>query len=119
MKLKIALFIVGFLEKNVCADARLLELTVILNRCGGNIDVYTADIAVLVMNRIDGFYTFEDILNGIVYRILARFDRKTLVSHILQGDYFTLNLFLSELFPCNMLVLHMIRTVNTAVHTVI
>ena len=71
------------------------------------------------MNGIDCIYTFKDIFNRIVNRIFTGFDCKALVSHILQGDYFTLNLFLSELFPCNMLVLIVIRTVNTAVHTVI
>ena len=119
VKLEITLFIVGLLEENISADTRFLELSVILNRCCGDIYIYTADISVLVMNRINRLNTFENIFNRIINRILARFNGKSLMTHILEGNNLVLNFLLSELLSCDMLVFVMIRAVNTAVYAIV
>ena len=53
MKLEVALFMVGFLEEDVGADACLLQFAVILNGGGGDIDVDAADIPVFMVDRVD------------------------------------------------------------------
>ena len=71
------------------------------------------------MYGINCFDTFENVLDGIVHRILTGFYCKAFVSHVLKSDNFVADLLLSELYSCDMLVFHVIRTVNTAVYTVI
>ncbi len=85
----------------------------------GYIHVYTSYCTVLVFNAVNGLDTFENVLNRIIHRVFTCFKCKTFVSHILQGDNFFFNFFLSEFFSCNMLVFEVIRTVQTAVYTVI
>ena len=71
------------------------------------------------MNAVNCVDTLENVFNGIVNRILARFNCKALVTHILKGNDLCTHLLLSELLSCNVLILKMIRTVNAAVYTVI
>ena len=51
--------------------------------------------------------------------ILAGLNRKALVTHILQSYYLGSDLLPGELYPCNMLVFHVIRAINAAVHAVV
>ena len=46
----IALLVIGFLEQNICADSRLFQLSVVFYRRSGNVYVYSADSAVLVLD---------------------------------------------------------------------
>ena len=57
MKLFIAFLVIGFLEQDIGADTGLFEFAVIFNGRGGNIDVDTADSAVLVLYTVDGLDT--------------------------------------------------------------
>ena len=119
MKLKIALFVVGFLEKNIRADARFLKLSVILDRCCGDIYIDTADITVLMVNRINCLNALKNVLNRIIDGIFARFNGKSLMTHILEGNNLVLDLLLSELLSCDMLVLIVIRAINAAVYAIV
>ena len=74
MELEIALLVVGLLEEDVGADAGLLELAVVFDGGGGDVDVDPADGAVFVLDGVDGLNTFEDVLNRVVDRVLARLD---------------------------------------------
>ena len=101
------------------AYAGFFELAVVFYGCCGDIYVDASDSTVFVFDGINCFYALEYILNGVIYRVLARLDCKALMSHILKcGNLFD-NFFLRELFTCNVLVFHMIRAINTAVHAVI
>ena len=73
MKLFVALFVVGFLEENVGANAGIFQFSVILHCGGGNIYVYTADRPVFMFDAVNGFDALQYVFNGIVLRILARF----------------------------------------------
>ena len=119
MKLLIALLVICLLEEYVGSDSCLLELSVILHCSGSDIYIYTADSSVFVLDAVDCVDTLENILNRIVYRVLSCLDCKTLVSHILKGCDLLYYLLLSELLSRNMLIFHVIWTINTAVHTVV
>ena len=119
VKLFVAFFVIGLLKENICADPGIVKLAVVFNGRCGDIDVHPADRAVFVLDRVNGINTFQNVLDRIVDRILAGFDRQTLVTHILQGDDLCLYLFLRQLFSADMLILSVIGTVNAAVHAVI
>ena len=119
MKLLIAFLVICLLEKNICTDSSLLELAVIFYCCCGNVDIYTADCSVFVLNAVDCLDTLKNILDRIVYRILSGLDCQTLVSHILKCCYFFNDFFLCEFLSCNMLVFQVVWTINASVHTVV
>ena len=119
MKLLIALLVICLLEEYVGSDSCLLELSVILHCSCSNIYIYTANSSVFVLDAVDCVDTLENVLNRIVYRVLSCLDCKTLVSHILKSCDLFYDFLLSELLSRNMLIFHVIRTVNTAVHTVV
>ena len=96
-----------------------MELFVVFDGGGGDIDVDAADRAVLVLDRIDGVDALEDIFNRVVDRILARLDRQPLVTHILQGDDLRLDLLLRQLFAADVLVFGVIGAINTAVDAIV
>ena len=119
VKLFVGFLMIGFLEQDIGSDFRFLELAVVFDAGRGDIYVDAADRAVLMLDRVDGLDTFEDIVNGIVHRIFAGFDREALVAHVLKGDNFLGDFFLGELLSRNMSVLSVIRTVDAAVDTVV
>ena len=119
VKLEIALLVVGLLEKNISTDARILELAVVLYCRSRDVYVDTADSTVLVLDAVDGVNALENILDRIVHGVLARLDRETLVSHILKRDNLCLDLLLRELLTRDVLVLHMVRTVDASVYAVV
>ena len=47
-----------------------------------------------MMYAVDRIYAVEDVFDRVVDRILTCFDRKTLMTHILQGYDLSLNFFL-------------------------
>ena len=49
----VAFLVVSFLKQNVRSYSCLFQLAVIVNRCCGNVDIYTSDCAVLVLYRIN------------------------------------------------------------------
>ena len=71
VKLFIALLVICLLEEDICSDACLLEFAVVFNGSCGNVDIYTTDSAVLVLDRVNSVDTFKDILDRIVYRVLT------------------------------------------------
>ena len=119
VQLLVRLFIVGFLEQNICADARLLQAAVIFHGRGGNIHVHTADRAVFMLNRIYRFDAVENVLDRVVHRVFARLDRQPLMPHILQRNHLAADFVLRELFAADGLVFVVVRTVNAAVYAVI
>ena len=115
----VALLVVGLLEQDVGANARLLQLAVVLHGGGGNVHVHPADSPVFVLDGVDGVDAVQHILDGAVDRVLAGLDGQALVAHVLQGNDLFLHLFLGQLFPGNVLVLHVIGTVQAAVDAVV
>ena len=61
----------------------------------------------------------DDVGLGVLFGLDLGFQGKTFVSHILQGDDLFFDFFLGQFFSCDMLVLMVVRTVDTAVDAVI
>ena len=72
-----------------------------------------------MFDTVNRFDRFQNIFDRIVFRIFSCLDRQSFMSHILQSCHFFYNLFLGQFFPGYMCILFMIRTVYTAVDTVI
>ena len=110
---------IGFLEENICADAGFLQLSVVFHRSSGDVDVHSANRAVFMLNPVNGFNTFQYILNGVIDRIFTGFDREALMTHVLQRDDLAAHLILRQFLAGDVLVFVMIRTVNTAVNAIV
>ena len=115
----VALLVVGLLEQHVGADARLLQLAVVLHGGGGDVHVHPADGPVFMLDGVDGVDAVQHVLDGAVHRVLAGLDGQALVAHVLQGDDLFLHLFLGQLLPGDVLVLHVIGTVQAPVDAVV
>ena len=72
-----------------------------------------------MLDAVDGLDGFQNVFQGIVHRVLAGFNGKALVTHILQGNDLLTDLLLGQLFAGNMAVLGMVRAVFTAIDTVV
>ena len=119
VQLQVALLVVGLLEQDVGADARVLEPAEVFHRGGGDVDVDSADVAVLVVHAVDGVDALEDVLDGVVHRVLAGLDGQALVAHVLQRDHLGADLVLGQLAAGDVPVLHVIGTVHATVHAVV
>ena len=97
--------VVGLLEEDVGADARVAQAAVVLDRRGGDVHVHAADGAVAVADRVDGVDGFEDVLQRVVARVLARFERQALVTHVLERRHLAADLLLRQLATRDVLVL--------------
>ena len=115
----VGLLVIGLLEEDVRADACVLELAVVLHGGGGDVHVDPADGTVLVLHAVNGFQTFQDVLDGVVHGVLTGFDGQALVAHILKRDDLLPDLVLRQLFPGDVLVLEVIGTVDAPVHAVV
>ena len=71
VKLFIAFLVVGFLEQNICSDARFFKLSVIFNSSCRNIYVNTADCTIFVFDTVDCLDTFQDVFDRVIYRVFA------------------------------------------------
>ena len=119
MELQVVLLVVRLLEQDVGADLGLLEHAVLVHRGRGDVHVDAADRAVLVLHGVDGADGVEDVLDGVVARILARLDGEALVAHVLQRDDLVADLVLRELDARDGLVDGMVRAVEAAVDAVV
>ena len=119
VQLLVAFLVVSFLEQNVSANACFFQLAVVLHSSSRNVYVYATDSTVLMFNGVNRLYALQNIFDRIVYRVFARFQRQTLVTHILQSNYFSSNFLLGKLLASNMLILHMIRTVGATINAVV
>ena len=119
MKDLIRLFVICFLEEDVCSDSCFVKLSVVLYCSSCDVNVYTSDRAVLMLDRVDRLDALQDVFDRIVYRVLTCFDRKSLVTHVLQCDNLSLDLLLCELNSRNGLVLSVIRAVCASVDAVV
>ena len=119
MQVLIAFLVIGFLEENIGTDACFLQLAVIFYSSSRNIYVYAADSAVFMLNRIDSLDAVQNILNRIVYRILAGLQSQTLMAHILQCDNLFAYLVLRQLFTSDMLISCMVRTIYAVIDAII
>ena len=72
-----------------------------------------------MFDPVDGFDALQHIFDRVVDRILSGLQCKAFVSHILKRDHFAGDLLLRKLFPPDVLVLAVIRTVGAAVHAVV
>ena len=119
MEFQIALFVVGLLEEDVGPDPGFFKKAVIVNSRCRDVDVDTADGAVFVLDTVDGLNGFQIVVHRISHRILTGFQCETLVSHVLKCDDFSADILLRELFPWNVFVFCVVRTVGTAVDAVV
>ena len=119
MQLFVVFLVIGFLEKNICTDTGFLQAAVVLHGSGCDIDVYPADGTILVLDAVDGLNGLQNVLDRVVQGIFAGFQSQTLVSHVLQGNHFAANFFLSQLLAGNGFVLNVIRAVRTAVYAIV
>ena len=119
MEMFVALLVVGLLEEDIGADPGLLELPVILHRRRRDIDIDSSDVAVLVMDAVDRFDTVQNVVDRVVHRIFAGFDRQPFVAHILQRDHFRADFFLRQFLARDGLVLEVVGTVQAAVDAVV
>ena len=119
VKLLIRFLVIGFLEKNVGADAGIVKLPVIFHGGCSDVYVYPADGAVFVFDGINGLDRFQYVFNGIVDGILSCFQGKTLVALILKSDNFRADFLLGQLFAGDVLVDGMVGTVSTAVYSIV
>ncbi len=71
------------------------------------------------MHAVDGVDAIEDVLNGVVHRVLAGLDGQPLVAHVLQRDDLGPHLLLRQLAPGDVLVFQVIGTVQAAVDAVV
>ncbi len=83
-------------------SAALSMLVNVFGRGRGNVHVNASDCAIAVFDAIDGFHALQDVFDGVVLRVFTCFDGQALMTHILQGNNLSANLFLSEL-PAGML----------------
>ena len=96
-----------------------MKFSVIFHSRCRNVHIHATDRSIFMFDGINGFDRFQNVLDRIVNRILARFDGKTFVALILQCNDFCADLVLGEFLAGNVLVDGMIRTVHTSVHTII
>ena len=115
----IAFLVVSFLEKDISTDSGIVKLAVVFNSCSGNVDIYTSDSAVLMLDRVDSLDTFQNVLDRVIYRVFAAFDSKALMTHILKCDNFLADLLLSQLLSGDLLVLQVVGAVNALVNAVV
>lgn len=119
MQLFVAFLVIGLLEQDVGADAGVLQHSVFLHRSSGDVDVDPADGAVFMVDGVYGFDTLQYVFDRVVDRIFAGLQGQPLVSHILESDDFSSDVFLGQLLSGDVLVLVMIWTVDTAVDAVV
>ena len=119
MKFFICFFVISFLKQYICTDSGLVEFFIIFNCCGCNIYIYATDGAIFVFNTVNCFNRIQNILYGVIYRIFTGFNCNTFMSHILECFNFALNLFLGKFYTRNMFIYMVVRTVYTAIYTVI
>ena len=79
----IAFLVIGFLKQYICADARLFQFSVVFYGRSGNVYVYSADSAVLVLDRVNSLDTFEYVFKRVVHGVFASLYGKSFVTHIL------------------------------------
>ena len=72
-----------------------------------------------MLDTVNSLNALQDIFNRVIERILTCLQSKALVPHILQRCYLFYDLLLGQFLPGYMLVFPVIRTVYTAVDTVI
>ena len=119
MQLFIALFVIGLLEQDIGADSCLFQHMVFFFCGGGDVHIDPADRSVFVVDVIDGVDALQNVGDRSVQRIFACLNGEPFVSHVLQSGDFPDNVLLGQLFPGNMLVLGMIRTICTSVDAVV
>ena len=119
MQFLVLFLVIGFLEKDVGADAGGLQFPVALHIRGGDIHIHPADGITAFLDRIDGPDGFQNVFQGVVNRVLAGFHRQALVAGADEGANLVGNLFLGQFPAGDGTVLGVVRAINTAVYTVI
>ena len=119
VQLLVRLFVVGLLKQDVRADAGILELAVVFDRGRGDVHVHAADRAVFVLDAVNRVKAFKNVLDRVVLRVLAGFEREPLVPHVLQRDHLGGDLLLRQLLAADVGVAAVVRTVGAAVDAVV
>ena len=72
VKLFIAFLMVGFLEQDIGTDTGFFKLSIIFHGGCRNVHIDTANVSIFMMDTVNGFNTLQNILNGVMNRILSR-----------------------------------------------
>ena len=119
MQFFVGLLVIRFLKKLIGADLSFVQLAVVFHGRRRNVDVDAADGTVLMFDAVDGVDRLEDVFDRIVFGVLARFEQKTFMPHVLQRDHFTTNFVLRELLADDVFVFCVVRAVDATIHAVI
>ena len=111
--------VVGLLEEDIGANARILQSSVVLHRSGRNVHVYAAYRPILMAYRVDGLDGFQYIFYRTHLRVLARLQGQPLVSHVLQGNHFAAYLLLCQSASGDMPVLCMVGAIYAPIRAVV
>ena len=115
----VVLFIVGLLEKDICADACGLQFTETLHvrRCDVYVDA--ADGVAAFVYAVDGLDGLKDVLQRIVHGVFSGLDCKALVAHVYESADLIGNLLLGKLLAGDCAVLIVVWAVNAPVHAIV
>ena len=72
-----------------------------------------------MLDAVNCLDTLKYVLKRVVYRILTSLNSKSLVSHVLKGDYLLTDFVLSQLLSWDMLIFCMIWAVDASIYTII
>ena len=90
-----------------------------IRRVNVNIAATTVENYRKLKDAVDRVDALQDILDRVIDRILAGLDGQTLMSHILQCNDLCTDFILRQLFTGNVLIFNVIRTIYTAVDTIV
>ena len=72
-----------------------------------------------MLDAVDGPDALQNILDGVVHRVLPCLQGKTLVPHILERDHLPADFLLGQFLSGDVLVLRVVGAVNAAVYAVV
>ncbi|MNH22727.1 hypothetical protein D3C79_825960 [compost metagenome] len=111
--------VVSFLKKNIGPYFRIPQLLVIFNRGSCDIDVYTANAAIIDFDRIHRFDRVNHIVNVTLHRVFTRFNYQALMTQTLQYTDFIRQFILAQLPPYKILIGLLISAVFAIIDTIV
>ena len=119
MHLLVGFAVVCLLKELVGADLRFVQFTVVFNGRRRDVDVHAPDRTVFVLDRVNRLDGLKDVLNRVVLGVLAGFQKKPLVTQVLQRNHLPADIVLGELLADDVLVFGVVRAVCAGVDAVV
>ncbi len=119
MECLVRCLVVRLLEEDIGTDTGLVQLAIVLDCRGGDIDVHATDRTVLMVYRVDGGDGLEDVLDGVVHGIFSGFECEAFVPHVLERRHFATDLILGEFAARDGFILEVVGTVHAPVYAVV